>query len=665
MKRVCWMLGRAPRRRCFPLVALLAAVAFLGAGCDSGSVDLGSSVTPLSTGNNFQTEDVRVQTAAPQAGHPMTLEVEVTAEQDAEQIPLAFYLLDKEDFDGDAAEIKQYFAGEMLLATAAAGSHAYTVTVAVPGEVPAGDYYLITLADPSGLHEELDENDNFPDPEATALADISATVHISRDHAETPNLMIEDVSFDSDVILFEADDYEDNGLVHQIEDMPDLQIGATVKIRSVGVLPVTEVPLTLCVNTWFGCEPLEIWDSANLELTQTLVLDQLEPNEVNIVHLGARISQQTWQNIWDYVYQMGEDTFDLEIALDGADLIAEFEDAGGALGNDNLLVRQLRLVPPEEYPYNPYDPYDPYNPYEPYEPGLLALGAAGAQAAYATPLAVDPNNGLLQYSDDYGKTLASDYFSAGVEFSALARLDNGGALGHVQGSVPLKVFGHTFDFAYINVMGQAVPHRVQDSGFDLDVRFAGNTLYSRSGDAGFSWDNDWNVTKSKGYTTRFWLGIVPMALTASASGSLGFGIEAEIADDFVTNAGPYVDVGSNVTAGIDLLIASGGVTADMSLIKDTFKGDASASMTLADGGATLNGTLAEQISNQLQGPQGKVSLFVSYPDGVRWCKSWGVPYPCGVRTAYKSQTLVNWQSYSRNDVLLSKQQSTSVSLNQL
>ncbi|WP_372677205.1 hypothetical protein [Desulfosarcina sp.] len=285
-----------------------------------------------------------------------------------------------------------------------------------------------------------------------------------------------------------------------------------------------------------------------------------------------------------------------------------------------------------------------------------------------TPLA--SNSAGLYFSKEYNKMFASRYFGTGVKFSALASLDTNGAVGHVLGRVPLTLFGNTFDFAKFEAFGQATPPSAQDSGFNLDFQFAGQTLYSQSGDAGFAWEKDWSVSKSKSYTTLFWLGIVPLSVSAEATGTLGFVVDGKMEDNFLTSAAPYVAVDGSVTAEVKLLVASGGITADITLISDAFTGEASADMTLTDAGGgafLLSGTLNEDIYNELDGPTGKVALYASYPDGVKWCKGgrswWSYWYPCGVNQQTVSQTLVNWQSFSRTDTILSKSQGTPFAVN--
>ncbi|NNG02374.1 MAG: hypothetical protein HKM93_23560 [Desulfobacteraceae bacterium] len=617
--------------------------------------------------NNLESQDVQIVTSDTQVGHPLKLSVAITAAEGVTDVPVSFYLLNKSEFDAaedlsdtsassnslqrsptGTDEDPDQFAQHLLCSETCdleTGDNECVIECAVPEGTPPGEYYVIAHVDPSDVIDETDD-DNTPDQHQD-MDSISGVITVSGEHMNTPDIVLENVILDRSSVLLEnevvdyipGDPYPPEPSEPAVEDF-----GATAIIMISGLQDISNIPLTMCLEVpGMGCEPLEIWNSGTSDYEFQHMVDTISPGEPTSVQLGVHIPDDLRALIENEMIGSDDNTLNLKVSIDKDDDIIEHEASMEGEGRDhnNVIVTELAIEIPTDS--------DPLH--------ILRRDAVGMRSA-VTPYS---SGAALYFSKEYNKMFESSYFGTGVRFSALASLDTNGAIGHVVGRVPITMFGSTFDFAKFEAYGQATPHAVEDSGFDLDLLFAGQTLYSKSGDAGFSWDKDWSVSKSKGYETLFWLGIVPMIVSAEATGTLGFVVDVSIADDFITSAAPYVSVGSSVTAEISFLLASGGITADMTLISDTFTGDASAGMTLQDSGGdlTLIGTLNEGIYNELEGPTGKVSLWAKYKNGVKWCKSWGVPYPCGLKSHKYSTTIVNWSSFSRTDTILSKTQSTS------
>ena len=62
-------------------------------------------------------------------------------------------------------------------------------------------------------------------------------------------------------------------------------------------------------------------------------------------------------------------------------------------------------------------------------------------------------------------------------------------------------------------------------------------------------------------------------------------------------------------------------------------------------GNTLRGELHEDITNTLTGPQGRVFFYVNYPC-IKFCKKWGIPYPCGFKPCQAKKNIVGFTTLS-------------------
>ena len=75
----------------------------------------------------------------------------------------------------------------------------------------------------------------------------------------------------------------------------------------------------------------------------------------------------------------------------------------------------------------------------------------------------------------------------------------------------------------------------------------------------------------------------------------------------------------------------------------------------------MGGTLKEDITNTLTGPQGNVFFYVRYPC-IKWCKKWGIPYPCGFKACQAKKNIVGFKTFEREDVLFCEEQTFSGSI---
>jgi hypothetical protein len=124
---------------------------------------------------------------------------------------------------------------------------------------------------------------------------------------------------------------------------------------------------------------------------------------------------------------------------------------------------------------------------------------------------------------------------------------------------------------------------------------------------------------------------------------------------FEAHTGPWANLGTQVTAGVGTGALSAGVGGALDpLLEDTFFATVSV-LDLRVEENTLRGELHEDITNTLTGPQGRVFFYVRYPC-IKFCKKWGIPYPCGFKACQAKKNIVGFTTFEREDVLFCEEQ---------
>jgi len=170
----------------------------------------------------------------------------------------------------------------------------------------------------------------------------------------------------------------------------------------------------------------------------------------------------------------------------------------------------------------------------------------------------------------------------------------------------------------------------------------------------------WAFGKSVSFNKNFVVGVVPLTASFAAWGLIGTEVNMVAETDcgvplsFETHTGPWASIGTEVTAGVGTGALSAGVGGELDpLLEDTFF--ATVSAALDSTGVDLEGTLHEDVTNTLTGPQGNVFFYVRYPC-IKFCKVWGIPLPCGFKACQAKKNIVGFTTFEREDVLFCDEQ---------
>lgn len=526
---------------------------------------------------------------------PVSLTVALDSATELSDLGMAYYLVSK---DEETQRIESYHFGSASIPLVSSGEGAYTQTFVFSDDVPAGTYNLVVQVDP--LESVLSRAVVFEAPESLLV-----TV---ADDRNLPDLVLRELRPHSAYLVLNHDE-------HTADNVRRSHIAGTLDVESVAH-GASNVAVGAFVETDRGYEEVLLWDSASRSYVKHLILPSLDANTLRSLMVGVFVPEAVRNRL------AGRTSTNLKFVVDPLGAIEENEAAAvvPTRGDDNEIV----------HPVNIYEGVP-----------VAASDAAG-----------------LTFQTSFSKGFSNNYFGTEVDFLGKAWFGIQGIGASVSGGVPVTILGHTFDFLKATSDAHYNPIMPTDSAFDLDVEFAGMTLYSKSGNANFSWEETWQIEKRMGYSQTFVIAVVPVELSAGASGALGIKATVNIAAAFEGTVSPFVDVGAYASAAVNLAVAKGGVRGTLYLVGCTFDTTLGGTIAADTGATQLTGTLTEKVGYTLKGPNGKIELYVDWP---KTCWKWHViPYPCGWHEATKS--LVSWSAFSKSDTLFDKQQSVTVPL---
>ena len=138
---------------------------------------------------------------------------------------------------------------------------------------------------------------------------------------------------------------------------------------------------------------------------------------------------------------------------------------------------------------------------------------------------------------------------------------------------------------------------------------------------------------------------IPVDVEVGVSGEAG--VEGEIT---LSNAssiqgeielGPKAEVGAFVSGNVKAAIAEIGVGSKLNLLEISVKPQAELIIGFYETAATLSTAIPFEYSTL----DGSVYAEGKLVSGIKWCKKWGIKYPCGLAYATKSVDLFSWDGY--------------------
>jgi hypothetical protein len=289
-----------------------------------------------------------------------------------------------------------------------------------------------------------------------------------------------------------------------------------------------------------------------------------------------------------------------------------------------------------------------------------------ATVVYAAPPSASLRRGLavadsppqtlpLRYEKSWSEFAGDADIGAGADLSGWAELSAMGYSAQLIGGLPMKLVGHSFDFARATAEAQISPLQAHAA---IRVDVVGIHVYDKSYDqtaidVNFS-DEFPSARNQIAYEWLFAIGPVPVTVMLGASGSYGLQGRLYGASSPSTNQAEIVLTGG-ATGDISAFAAAmvgaeygAGVACDLNLVKvalmSTTQGQLTVTMTQGGFADYITGSLSEKLTCQVNLLSGGLAVFVRYP-WVKMCKKFGIPYPCGFTTKEKEKGICSWDGF--------------------
>jgi hypothetical protein len=701
-------------------------------GGDSSSSDAVVGLKSLSSlsGQNFE------------AGREIEIRLDLNASKEQSGFAVSYYFVDAaSDIDENLSseESTQIFIGGASF-DLSQGDGSYDVNLTIPSEMEDDNYKLMALVeldelkstdinqsveefadDNSILGDEIisiSSNDSKADVEIETVAINEDEEDLEDDDAQlSPSFRSMAEGLSNPVVNFDVAAYNNSIILND----DNISFHGTLTLKSY-IASADNVTLSACIELNSVCTPLQFYEydeNNNSLLLDSFTVDKIDVNDTTDVVFDIIVKKETLRSIAvETLSSLSPTPPTLKLEISGVDESASNDALKNAVSQsmefvplflskentDNVkdIVSQIKAgADLGDYNLSAYG--------VDYTTALGILGIDPADIAdevelpdidlpFPSPsLAPAAESGSKKlFSESFEKSKYGKRFGAGVYLDGKSELNSDGLLAEVDGKIKTKVLGNKFTFLGIESDVSVNPGSFEDTGYAIDVTFAGlnlvtfsddlssvtgmtsstqtdkkkkfkennttiNVSYTQETQVGLvSADVDYYIGKSKGYERTIFVSIVPVTVLAEAKG--GLGIKAGIGLDGIAklsaNITPYVDVGAVAEGGVGALGYSAGAGADLTIIKEEFITKASGEMEFVGDETditSIEGTLKENISNVFTGPNGKVYLYAKYRK-VKWCKKYGIWYPCGTKKVQKTKNLANFKTKRVKKTLLDKEQ---------
>ena len=548
-------------------------------------------------------------------------------------VDVHFYLVHAAELDESGeTEVEIYEVhkvGAVELVSVREGDHTFDIDITVPNDLIGGHYHVVAQIDPHDDHAEDLEDDNHPSVDHEPFsegdfpfADIQVRVLENHDYK------LLGAEFGQEALILDVPDTQD-GTSHHHSDLVGF-IEADYEGVDLGDSVITA---EVMVNgNWV---PTHFWN-AETQGYEDQILHTFTAG-LHDEHIGFDIAldDELLKTIHDGYDAAQEQNLQVRFTLTDTGTNAE------TVTDNNVIEAEIPL-----YFFSGDEDVSE-------EEGVAQRG--GPQ--YSVGLA----NIKLEKSFDksYGN---KSKFSVGVDLNGqLFIVPTGDIGGRVtgEGTVEAYFFNAKNTLFSISYDGSAYVSGF-NTGYSSEMIIFNNVVFEDekyTAKYEKSWEKKWEENKVLAQA-RFTIGPGPRSVEAGVNGSLGFeltvGYNAEL---YAEGDLFHVDFGAFGRGGIDLALVSAGVQAILTLIDNTFALESNAGFALvSSGNKNPHIYYGIELKNDLDVISGKFGLYAKTV-GVKWCKKWGIPYPCGKKETkydlwlYQTKSVYNksWTLYSKED----------------
>lgn len=578
------------------------------------------------------------------------LEVQELTQPD---VVIDFYLVHNEEALADDEEVTEtHLLASKTHIAVDNGSHIESFSAEIPSVDHTGDYWIVAVVDPENDVVEAHEDDNHPN--------IDNEDHVD---GEFPAIVIDIEQSPQHEFDF-VKSYIDGGLV--VLDSPAAHEGTGEHHSDIiGHLDaIYHGP-----NAATAALTAEVMINGEYQAAELWVADDVATTDVD------ESGYYDHQDI-EFAYNGDEHFFGFDVGLTDAQLEALYA-AYDATAEINELSIRLTLTDTTSHGD---EHADDNNSVEITVPLFFFEGteitpddedatsanlfaptamANGSDAKSAKDITFTGNK--LKIDGSYDKSYGdASKFKVGVELGGemqvdlldkAASLEAGGSVDMWIFNAKNTIFGASFD-------GQAYFAGV-NTGYDAEMIIFNATVYEQS-----KWVAQFEKTFEKSWEeertlvqARFTVGPVPIKVSAGVDGSVGFELTIGYAlSELYANGDLFsTQFGGFARGGVDLLLVEAGVTIDLTIIDNVLAFDSSAELALlADGVVDPRVEYSFELTDDIDVISGRFGLYADVRS-VKWCKKWGIPYPCGKKTTtyylwfYQTPSVFkkSWTLYSK------------------
>jgi hypothetical protein len=563
------------------------------------------------------------------------LEVENLSTPD---VAIDFYLVHSES-EEDEEITETHFLKSVSHLAVENGSIIDSFSIEIPAVEHSGEYWIIALVDPEDEVIEDDEEDNHPN--------IDNQAHVNGDF---PTVVININAAPEHEFVFKKG-YIDGGLV--VLDSPELHqgtgehhsdiIGHIDAIYHGDHEAIAELTAEIMIGSEY--QAVKLWDSISSTYVDSQSIKFEYDGSEHFFGFDLTLSDAQLETLYES-YDSEAEVNDLSIRLTLTDSTVDPSETDSE--HDNAIEITLPLFF--------YESTETTSQFATSKPS----SDKSARDFEFTGNKVKVDGG---YDKSYGD---ASKFKVGVELGGdlqvdllekAASLEAGGEIGMWIFNAHNTIFGVSFD-------GQAYVTGI-NTGYDSEMVIFNTTVYE---------DSYWNAQFEKTFE-KYWeeervlaratftVGPIPIEISAGVNGGVGFELTIGYAlSELYANGDIFsTQFGGFANGGVNLGLVSGGVVIDINIVDNVLALDTSAELALLEEGA-INPRVdyAFEITDDIDVISGKLGLFADVK-GVKWCKKWGIPYPCGSKTTTYYLWLYQTPSvFQKSWTLFSKEGSASI-----
>jgi hypothetical protein len=236
------------------------------------------------------------------------------------------------------------------------------------------------------------------------------------------------------------------------------------------------------------------------------------------------------------------------------------------------------------------------------------------------------DSGIFAFDRSYSQTYGDkNKFAVGLTAQSINKINGPAGMGRIYNTATVNAYalGKSLELAhaYGNAEADALGGTAEYRGY---MRVFRNVVLdqsdSRSTDISREWSLQWREEQIFAQAT-FFAGPIPIQIKGGARGTMGFGaglgISGGIDGAVIEGYGDlfFAQLDAFASGGVDLGIASGGVTVDLLLLQHRFRVSGAADLSKI---SNREITLRAVAQNEIQSIRGTFSLYANYTK-IKWC----------------------------------------------